>query len=71
MLNSKQFGVPLARFQLIQKKLADANTEVSTHTEGTGSIDNSIAHHSYRLPLVFKLVFKQAALRIEINWLQK
>lgn len=27
-LNRKQFGVPLARFQLIQKKLADATTEV-------------------------------------------
>ena len=27
-LNRKQFGVPLARFQLIQKKLADAMTEV-------------------------------------------
>lgn len=28
-LNRKQFGVPLAAFQLIQKKLADANAEVS------------------------------------------
>ncbi|KAJ1566840.1 hypothetical protein HK405_008206 [Cladochytrium tenue] len=28
-LNRKQFGVPLARFQLIQKKLADAVTEAS------------------------------------------
>jgi glutaryl-CoA dehydrogenase len=27
-LNRKQFGVPLARFQLIQKKMADAMTEV-------------------------------------------
>ena len=27
-LNRKQFGVPLARFQLVQKKLADAVTEV-------------------------------------------
>ncbi|KAJ3303501.1 hypothetical protein HDV03_003778 [Kappamyces sp. JEL0829] len=27
-LNRKQFGVPLARFQLIQKKLADAVTEI-------------------------------------------
>ncbi|KAJ3273624.1 hypothetical protein HDV01_004233 [Terramyces sp. JEL0728] len=29
VLNRKQFGVPLARFQLIQKKLADAVTEIS------------------------------------------
>ncbi|KAK9717182.1 hypothetical protein K7432_006400 [Basidiobolus ranarum] len=28
-LERKQFGVPLARFQLIQKKLADANTEIA------------------------------------------
>ncbi|KAK3819416.1 MAG: glutaryl-CoA dehydrogenase [Linnemannia elongata] len=28
-LNRKQFGVPLARFQLIQKKMADANTEIA------------------------------------------
>lgn len=28
-LNRKQFGVPLARFQLIQKKLADAQTEIA------------------------------------------
>lgn len=28
VLTRKQFGVPLARFQLIQKKLADAVTEV-------------------------------------------
>ena len=28
-LERKQFGVPLARFQLIQKKLADSVTEVS------------------------------------------
>lgn len=28
-LNRKQFGVPLARFQLVQKKLADAVTEIS------------------------------------------
>ncbi|KAI8813489.1 acyl-CoA dehydrogenase/oxidase [Cladochytrium replicatum] len=28
-LNRKQFGVPLARFQLIQKKMADALTEIS------------------------------------------
>ncbi|KAG0302490.1 hypothetical protein BGZ98_007449 [Dissophora globulifera] len=28
-LNRKQFGTPLARFQLIQKKLADANTEIA------------------------------------------
>lgn len=27
-INRKQFGVPLARFQLVQKKLADAVTEV-------------------------------------------
>ena len=27
-LNRRQFGVPLARFQIIQKKLADAVTEV-------------------------------------------
>ncbi|KAJ3310681.1 hypothetical protein HDV04_004728 [Boothiomyces sp. JEL0838] len=29
VLNRKQFGVPLARFQLVQKKLADAVTEIS------------------------------------------
>ncbi|KAI8845524.1 acyl-CoA dehydrogenase [Chytridium lagenaria] len=29
VLNRNQFGVPLARFQLIQKKLADAVTEIS------------------------------------------
>ncbi|KAG0296559.1 hypothetical protein BGZ96_009138 [Linnemannia gamsii] len=28
-LNRKQFGVPLARFQLMQKKMADANTEIA------------------------------------------
>ncbi|CAG8507154.1 11444_t:CDS:10 [Scutellospora calospora] len=28
-LNRNQFGVPLARFQLIQKKFADANTEIA------------------------------------------
>ncbi|CAG8717582.1 18568_t:CDS:10 [Dentiscutata erythropus] len=28
-LNRKQFDVPLARFQLIQKKFADANTEIA------------------------------------------
>jgi len=28
-LNRKQFGVPLARFQLVQKKLADAQTEIA------------------------------------------
>ncbi|ORY03975.1 glutaryl-CoA dehydrogenase [Basidiobolus meristosporus CBS 931.73] len=28
-LERKQFGVPLARFQLIQKKMADANTEIA------------------------------------------
>ena len=28
-LNRKQFGVPLAQFQLIQKKMADAVTEVN------------------------------------------
>ncbi|CAG8595484.1 5805_t:CDS:10, partial [Acaulospora morrowiae] len=28
-LNREQFGVPLARFQLIQKKFADANTEIA------------------------------------------
>ncbi|KAI9332159.1 acyl-CoA dehydrogenase/oxidase [Zopfochytrium polystomum] len=28
-LNRKQFGVPLARFQLVQKKMADAATEIS------------------------------------------
>ncbi|KAG0329956.1 hypothetical protein BGZ99_009400 [Dissophora globulifera] len=28
-MNRKQFGTPLARFQLIQKKLADANTEIA------------------------------------------
>ncbi|RKP25761.1 acyl-CoA dehydrogenase/oxidase [Syncephalis pseudoplumigaleata] len=28
-LNRKQFNVPLARFQLIQKKFADANTEIA------------------------------------------
>lgn len=28
-LNRKQFGVPLARFQLVQKKMADANTEIA------------------------------------------
>ena len=29
VLNRKQFGVPLASFQLIQKKLADGVTEVA------------------------------------------
>ncbi|KAF9537828.1 hypothetical protein EC957_007584 [Mortierella hygrophila] len=28
-LNRTQFGVPLARFQLMQKKMADANTEIA------------------------------------------
>lgn len=28
-LNRKQFGKPLAQFQLIQKKLADMSTEIS------------------------------------------
>lgn len=28
-LNREQFGVPLARFQLVQKKLADANSEIA------------------------------------------
>ena len=28
VIDRKQFGVPLARFQLVQKKLADAVTEV-------------------------------------------
>ncbi|KAI8806265.1 glutaryl-CoA dehydrogenase, mitochondrial isoform a precursor [Cladochytrium replicatum] len=33
-LNRKQFGVPLARFQLIQKKMADALTEISIGLQG-------------------------------------
>lgn len=28
-LNREQFGSPLAKFQLVQRKFADANTEVS------------------------------------------
>ncbi|KAJ8328825.1 hypothetical protein QVD99_004567 [Batrachochytrium dendrobatidis] len=32
VLNRKQFGVPLARFQLIQKKLADAVSEIGLAT---------------------------------------
>ncbi|KAJ1342197.1 hypothetical protein BSLG_003120 [Batrachochytrium salamandrivorans] len=35
VLNRKQFGVPLARFQLIQKKLADAVTEIGLATMAT------------------------------------
>ena len=31
-LNRKQFGNPLARYQLIQKKLADAVTEIALGT---------------------------------------
>ncbi|KAJ3297023.1 hypothetical protein HK104_000940 [Borealophlyctis nickersoniae] len=34
-LNRKQFGVPLASFQLIQKKLADAVTEISLAMNAT------------------------------------
>jgi glutaryl-CoA dehydrogenase len=33
-LNRKQFGVPLARFQLVQKKLADGVTEVALGLQG-------------------------------------
>lgn len=35
VLNRKQFGVPLARFQLVQKKLADAVTEISLGLQAT------------------------------------
>lgn len=38
-LMRKQFGVPLASFQLIQKKFADAVTEVKTKTKKFDCLD--------------------------------
>ncbi len=59
-LQRKQFGVPLARFQLIQKKLADGVSEVF---DSILNLCRSLSD--------FKQLFKSVVWRIKVNWLLK
>lgn len=45
--NSKQFGKPLAAFQLVQKKLADASMEATRTSFRSSSRKKSIAYKIY------------------------
>ena len=64
-LNRKQFGVPLARFQLVQKKLADGVSEVRLY------FFNRILISGFRLLLDYKLHFKLEDSRIKLKLLLK